>query len=384
MTQRSKVKATSTTHQLPGQVVLVLQGGGALGAYQAGVYRALHEAGIEPDWIIGTSIGAINGALIAGNPAELRLDRLDQFWTQVQSTNVATALLPRTATGSALGNLTTLTRGIDGFFTPNNAALWNLHAELGPYRAAFYDTAPLRDTLEQLIDFQHLGEHGPRLSVGAVKVRSGEMCYFDTRTRQFTAAHIMASGALPPAFPAIEIDGEPYWDGGIYSNTPIEAVFDDHPRLDSVIFAVQVWNPGGDAPDSLWEVFGRQKEIQYASRAASHIGEQQRLHRLRHTISELQKRLPKALRNDPEIGELCSWGCNRQMHVIRLLAPRISNEDHTKDIDFTQEGINARREAGYADTRLWLEREPWLRPVDPKQGVLIHEEPAIAGTCARC
>jgi len=213
------------------QVVLVLQGGGALGAYQAGVYQALMEGGIEPDWVIGTSIGAINGAIIAGNEPTNRIARLQEFWNGVTRNTPLDQLWPTAILGNVLANLSTVMNGIPGFFTPNPLAACGPTFPLGIERAAYYSTEPLKQTLTRLVDFEHLGRQRVRLSVGAVNVRTGEMRYFDSRTMPLSAAHVMASGALPPAFPAITIDGDSYWDGGIYSNTPIEVVLDDVPRL---------------------------------------------------------------------------------------------------------------------------------------------------------
>jgi NTE family protein len=184
----------------------------------------------------------------------------------------------------------------------------------------------------------------------------------------------MASGALPPAFPAVRIDGEPYWDGGIYSNTPIEAVLDDKPRRDSVIFSVNVWQPDGKEPDSIWQVMGRQKEIQYASRADSHIARQQQIHHLRHVIRELARHLPPKERESAAMKELASWGCGTTMHVVRLLAPGLDGEDHTKDIDFSPSGVRARWRAGYEDTKQAIERAPWDAPADPIEGVIVHQQ----------
>jgi NTE family protein len=191
----------------------------------------------------------------------------------------------------------------------------------------------------------------------------------------------MASGALPPAFPAVRIDGEPYWDGGIYSNTPIEAVLDDKPRRDSVIFTVHMWNPEGPEPTSLWEVMGRQKDIQFASRAKSHIARQKQIHHLRHIIRELEKHVPAKSRN-AEVKELASWGCGSTMHVARLIAPRLDGEDQLKDIDFTPAGIDARWEAGYAEGQRVLALAPWQRPVDPMEGVVIHDTTAVESALA--
>jgi NTE family protein len=339
-------------------VVLVLQGGGALGAYQAGVYQALHESGIEPDWVIGTSIGAINGALIAGNPAEQRIARLREFWRRVEQ-------------DVPFAQASIFLRGIDGFFVPRPLAFAGVHAPVGLDHASYYSTAPLRETLAELVSLECLNAKRMRLTVGAVHVRSGMMRYFDSRERALGIEHVMASGALPPAFPAIRIDGEAYWDGGVYSNTPIEAVLDDNPRRDSVIFGVNVWQPTGAEPESIWQAMGRQKDIQYASRADSHIARQKQIHRLRHVIRELTKNLSPE--KQEQLKELAAWGCGTTMHVLRLRAPTLDSEDYLKDIDFTPGGIRRRWEAGFADTQRMIERAPWELEVDPMDGVVLHE-----------
>ena len=356
----------------PGQVVLVLQGGGALGAYQVGVYQALHEAGIEPDWVIGTSIGAINAALIAGNRPADRMARLNDFWAHVEFPQSLAGPLDWLGMGNALANMTTLVRGIPAFFEPNLAALRGSRANVGVEAASYYSTEPLRKTLNSLIDFSQLPRQQTRLTMGAVNVATGRMRYFDSRDEAIAVDHVMASGALPPAFPATRIDGQAYWDGGIFSNTPIEAVLDDKPRRDSLIFAVNVWHQAGPEPESIWQVMGRQKDIQFASRADSHIARQKQLHRLRHVIRELARELPADMQAQADVKALTAWGCSTTMHVAHLLAPRIDGEDHTKDIDFTASGVRARREAGYADTRSMIERAPWHALTDPLEGVIEH------------
>jgi len=360
----------------PGQIVLVLQGGGALGAYQAGVFEALHEAGVEPDWVIGTSIGAINAAIIAGNTHGDRLARLREFWTRVEQ-HTGNDFLSLWSSMTNIGaNLATVSQGIPSFFTPHLPAWLGLHTPLGVEAAAYYTTAPLAATLTDLVDVAELNRCKVRLTVGAVNVRNGEMRYFDSREEPLAIDHVLASGALPPAFPAVRIDGDPYWDGGIFSNTPIEAVLDDNPRKDSVIFNVQLWNPEGPEPETLWQVMGKQKDIQYASRSKSHIARQKQIHHLRHVIREMYKHVPEELRKSADIRELNGWGCGTTMHIVRLLSPCVDGEDHTKDIDFTREGIRARWQAGYADTLRVLDAAPWTMPVDPIEGVIIHQDPA--------
>jgi NTE family protein len=278
---------------------------------------------------------------------------------------------------NAFARWTTLAHGIAPFFVPNPGSWFGPHMPLGVEGASYYRTAPLAETLQPLVDLDYLNRRDVRLTVGAVNVNNGEMRYFDNRDERLGLEHVMASGALPPAFPAIRINGEPYWDGGIYSNTPIEAVLDDKPRRDSLIFAVHMWNPDGPEPETLWQVLGRHKEIQYASRARSHIARQKQIHHLRHIIRELAKHIPDGARTAAEVRELASWGCGTTMHVVRLVAPRIDGEDHTKDIDFTSAGIRARRHAGYAATRRMIQRAPWNASIDPMEGVLIHESPTV-------
>jgi|SRR5579862_4009 len=370
--------ATGKAHSLPGQAVLVFQGGGALGAYQGGVYQALHEAGIEPDWVIGTSIGAINGAIVAGNAPDARLDRLREFWDRMERKalwgNAPFALMG----GNIAAHMMTIFGGIAGYFSPNRALAWGLHAPVGVEQAGFYTVDALHETLSALVDFRRINSGNPRLTVGAVNVRSGMMHYFDSRDMTITLKHVLASGALPPAFPAVRIDGDPYWDGGLYSNTPVETVFDDYPRRDSVVFTVQMWQAAGPEPESLWQVINRQKDIQFASRADSHIARQEHIHQLRHIVRELVRRMPEAEREAPEVKEMAGYGCGTIMHIVRLNAPRLDNEDHLRDIDFTSAGIQARWHAGHADTLRALERRPWEMRVDPMVGVAVHDPDAAA------
>ena len=364
----------SLARSLPGQVVLVLQGGGALGSYQVGVYQALQEAGIEPDWIIGTSIGAINAALIAGNEPQARLPRLREFWKRMEQSPVWDFRGAFPGFNERLSYWSAVTYGIPGFFRPNALAHAGDSFPLGAEHAGYYSTVPLQRTLTELVDFDLINRGKPRLTVGAAHVRSSQMRYFDSRDGVIDARHVMASGALPPAFPAVRIDGELYWDGGILSNTPTEVVFDDNPRKDALIFSVHLWNPSGAEPTTMADVLNRQKDVQYSSRIASHIVRQQQAHRLRHIINQLAARLPENERNSPEVRELAGYGCQTRMHVVRLLAPQLDRETHTKDIDFSPGGIMQRWEAGYVHTRNVLERKPWIGEFDPLSGVILHEQ----------
>ncbi|HUU23940.1 MAG TPA: patatin-like phospholipase family protein [Methyloceanibacter sp.] len=356
-----------------GQVVLVLQGGGALGAYQGGVYEALNEAGVEPDWIVGTSIGAINASIIAGNEPEDRLPRLKEFWKRVEAADYWGAFPAWAGAGDALSSWMTITSGISGFFEPHTRAFFGAHMPLGPDAAGYYSTAPLRATLEDLVDFNLLNRSKVRLTVGAAHVRTSVMHYFDSRDMSLTVSHVMASGALPPAFPAVRIDGELYWDGGILSNTPAERIFEDNPRRSSLIFAVHLWSPTGPEPTTIWETLHRHKDIQYSSRIANHIVRQREAHRLRHVITELLKYVPEDAKADPKVRELAGYACRTRMHVVRLLAPRLDNESHVKDIDFSPAGIRKRWQAGYTDTMRALAAQAWLGDFDELEGVILHE-----------
>nr|WP_231716749.1 patatin-like phospholipase family protein [Burkholderia ubonensis] len=371
--------------KLPGQVVLVLQGGGALGAYQLGVFQAMNESGIEPDWVIGTSIGAINAALIVGNPPEHRFQRLAEFWRRVTERTDLAGPPGLPGWDKLFAEMMIIGGGITGFFEPNPASWLGPMARLGVDRASYYLIAPLRDTLVSLIEPELLNAGRPRLTVGAVNACTGEMRYFDSRDHHdpLTVEHIMSSGALPPAFPAVRIDGQPYWDGGIYSNTPVEVVLDDMPRRSSIIFSVQMWNPAGPEPESIWQVSERQKDIQYASRTDSQIERQRQLHRLRHVIRELARYVPEAERATPEVRALAAWGCQTTMRVIKLAAPRLSGDNQFKDIDFTPAGIAARRQAGYDAAMRAIAARPWEAPMDPFEGLSVYSPDETATGEAR-
>lgn len=355
-----------------GQIVLVFQGGGALGAYQVGVYQALHEAGIEPDWVVGTSIGAINASIIAGAPFAERMERLREFWKRVESDKFMGVPLPSWFT-SAARNMMAITTGVPAFFQPRPAAFFSPHAPLGGDGAGYYSVAPLAETLKALVDFDQINNGPMRLTVGAANVRNAEMTYFDSRDMEIDVRHVMASGALPPAFPAVRIGEDLFWDGGILSNTPVETVFDDPQRRSSVVFSVHLWNPHGPEPETIWQVMNRQKDLQYSSRAASHIERQRQLHKLRHIIAELANEISAFHPADNRLADLASYGCTTRMHVIRLLAPSLDYEDHAKDIDFSPDGIAQRWQAGYRHTMEALEHAPWRGDFDPLEGFILHE-----------
>jgi NTE family protein len=344
-----------------------MQGGGAQAAYEGGVYQALHEAGIEPDWVIGTSIGAINGSIIAGNQVASRLERLREFWSRIES-------LPTwpSAFGNTANQLTTLLTGVPGFFSPNAAFLWGPEAAVGVEHAALYSVDPLRKLLPELVDFDLVNSGKPRFTLGLVSVRSGQIRYFDSRQEKIGLDHVLGSSAVPPTFPAVRIDGEAYWDGGIYSNTPVEAVFDDYPRRSSVVFAVQIWHTRGEEPESVAQVFARQKDIMFGSRSMIHIAAQAKLHRMRHVVRALVDMLPEEKRNTPEVQELADYGCATTVHLLEINAERLDRESNSREYDFSSATIDARWQAGYADTCRMIARQPWENPIDPAVGVALY------------
>ncbi len=388
ITASASPAAPVATPKLPGQVVLVLQGGGALGAYQGGIYEALHEAGIEPNWVIGTSIGALNAGLIAGNRLENRLERLREFWATMEykpwwgetlTPWFDSRLLADWTNQSA--HMMAMFGGVAGYYTLNHAlTLGGAKAPLGVEKAALYNTENLEKTMRALTEPECFNSGHPRLTTGTVNVKTGRMQYWDSARMKLTLNHVLASAALPPAFPAVRIDGDPYWDGGIYSNTPIEAVFEDNPRRNSVVFADQVWHTSGPEPKSLEDVLSRQKDIQFGSRDDSHIARQQELHRFRHIVRELVKLLPEDKRDMPEVKQFAAYGCGTFMHIVRLNGPYLEGEGNSRDIDFTANGIWTRWKAGYDDTKRALEIKPWEVEVDPMAGVAVHNcEPSMLG-----
>ena len=363
-------------------IALLLQGGGAQGAYQAGVYEALTEAGLHPDWVAGISIGAINSALIAGNPPERRVEKLRQFWEGI--TTETFAGLPQDflkyvtkgdwARGlmSLMNAQTATVNGAPGFFAPRVPPPWA--QPTGAVEAtSFYSTATLKSTLEALVDFDRINAQEMRFSVGAVNVRSGNFVYFDAATHRIGPEHVMASGALPPGFPAVEIDGECYWDGGLVSNTPLQWVLDSTPRQDTLAFQVDLWCARGDFPGNLAEVETRRKEIQYSSRTRASTDQFKYAQRIRNTVSRLLDSLPEDIRNSPDAGLLKSVADNKVYNIIHLIYRPDSYEGYSKDYEFSRCGMEAHWRAGYHDTVRTLRHPDVLeRPIN-HEGVAIFD-----------
>jgi NTE family protein len=365
-------------------VALVLQGGGALGAYQAGVYEGLHEAGIEPTWLAGISIGALNTAVIAGSPESQRVDRLREFWETICAVPVEwpsgeglAGSLPfafdlRSAHNAAAA-MRALFQGQPGFFKPRFPPPY-LSPFGGDAATSFYDTSPLRDTLLRLVDFDLLNSGDMRVSVGAVNVRSGNFVYFDTAERKLGPEHFMASGALPPGFPAVEIDGEFYWDGGVVSNTPLSYVLSTEPRRDTLTFQVDLWSAKGRMPDDLMEVSSRQKDIQYSSRTRAITTYMMQMQKMRRALQRVMDRLPEDAKKDPEMQEIAELACERAYNIIQLIYQTKTYEGHSKDYEFGLDAMREHWQSGLDDIRRTLADPRRLdRPTASEDGVVSHD-----------
>jgi NTE family protein len=370
-------------------VALVLQGGGALGAYQCGVYEALEETGIRPDWFAGISIGAINAALLAGNAPERRVERLREFWQRISTPALPLPAevfdwqrqwldaLPRSSAAQALANAfgawTALLHGQSGFFVPRvpppYAALPG-----APGATSFYSTVPLRQTLEELVDFARINHRAsPRFAIGAVNVRNGNFAYFDNRKTPIRVEHVLASAALPPAFAAVEIDGEFYWDGGLVSNTPLEYVIESSPRSDTLALQVDLWSARGALPRTLGDVLERQKDIQYSSRTRRGTDSSAEKQRLRLALGELVAMLPGKRMPATLAHEFDAWICTKVLNIVHLIYQAKSYEEQYKDYAFGPQTMREHWAAGLSDMRRTLARPQCLARPAPEVGVATHD-----------
>jgi NTE family protein len=349
------------------RTVLVLQGGGALGSYQAGVFEALSEADVLPHWVAGVSIGAINAALIAGNRPGQRVARLREFWQRVTSPAFGLPSLSLPGWESAeqkVGATHALMFGQPGFFRPRAPLEW-----FGGAKAlSYYDTADLRATLLELVDFPYLNTGATRLSVGAVEVETGNMVYFDSQEQKITAEHIMASGALPPGFPPVEIAGRRYWDGGLVSNTPLQYVLSIKPRMHSLVFQVDLFPARGPNPENLDEVAERDKDIRYSSRTRTGTNDAGGRQNMRRQVRHFLDRLPPELANDPVARNLHEFACVARIDVAQLIYRPATPQGSQKDYQFDRGTMERRWADGRNDARVTLQAAPWRHPAPPDVG----------------
>lgn len=368
------------------RIVLVLQGGGALGAYQAGVYQALHEHGLTPDWVVGTSIGAINAALLAGNRQEHRLQRLKAFWERIASHDLLDPGRLNDAQrrqNIRVSTWQTLLAGVPGFFRPRPFNAFAAGLPVAAEEASFYDTQELTATLKELVDFDYLNSpEGMRLTVNALRVRCGSLVSFDSRDGRICADHVRASGALPPGFAPVRIEGDLYWDGGLYSNTPLETVLDDRSPVDTLCFMVDLWSSEGPEPRTLEEVQTRQKDVTFASRSRRHLEDYVNTRRMQQKLRELYAALPDGEKSAQGARELAALGAGSTLHVVRL--PYSGRDWHMpmKDINFSRGSVLWRWDQGYADAMRAIGAAGWLAFVTEDTPLVVHELPPVEGRAA--
>lgn len=356
------------------QTVLVLQGGGALGAYQAGAFQQLSEKDHTPEWVAGISIGAVNAALICGNPAELRVERLRSFWEGVTSRVTGAPWIDLASVRRIFAEFTAaevMVTGAPGFFTPRwPPAAWSIAGD-GPL--SVYDTTPLLGTLNELVDFDYLNDKGPRLSVGAVDVQSGNFTYFDSARMRIGPEHIMASGALPPGFPPVEIDGRLYWDGGLVSNTPLQYVMEASGSDPLCIFQIDLFSARGEMPRNLADVEQREKDIRFSSRTRLTTDRYRHLHKLQCAADRLAKRLPKEFRDDPDLKVLQASGPNCPVTLVHLIHRKEGFEGNSKDYEFSRLSMTEHWLAGVADVSRTLRHRIWKSRVVGQDGLQVFD-----------
>ena len=360
--------------------MLVLQGGGALGSYQAGAYQALCHHDFEPEWVAGISIGAINAAIIAGNPREKRVKRLKEFWEMV-SCPVPWSPITSDDRERSYFNETNAalvaTFGAPGFFTPRlpPAPLW---PQGSPQSQSYYDTGPLRVTLEHLVDFDRINDLKTRLSVGAVSVTTGNFRYFDNFEfkklgKKIGPEHIMASGALPPGFPSIVIEGEHFWDGGIASNTPLDYVLDEDVTDDLLIFQVDLFSARGPLPTSLLEAAEREKDIRFSSRTRMNTDKNKQIHNARKALRDLIGKLPEELKSDPSVEILREAAKENTVTVVHLIYRSKNYESSSKDYDFSHVGMVEHWSAGERDVHLSMRHPEWLERPQSDETMVTYD-----------
>lgn len=343
---------------------LVLQGGGALGSFQAGAYEVLSSHGYEPEWLAGISIGAINAGLIAGNEQSNRLPRLRQFWEEITDDVMGQPwfgdVQSRVAFNEFSSNLS-LVNGVSGFFRPwwPYSLFSGGSADKAPRGISYYDTAPLLKTLTELIDFDYLNDRGPRLSLGAVNIKTGNFAYFDSTRTRIGPEHIMASGALPPGFPPVEIDGEWYWDGGLVSNTPLQHVLENSGEQPLCIFQIDLFSARGDLPENLIEVGQREKDIRYSSRTRLTTDRFRQLHDVSAAAQRLRDKLPEEFKSDPDLARLLEIDAKCAVTLVHLIHRKEDYEGSAKDYEFSRLSMTDHWNAGKADVLKTLSHRDW-------------------------
>jgi NTE family protein len=357
------------------RIALVLQGGGALGAYQVGVYQALHEAGIEPDWVCGVSIGAINSAIIAGNPPERRLERLQIFWERITARKVW-HYTPDGDVYRKARNLTstflTTTLGQPGFFKPHDVNPW--FSPAGAMTAtSYYDTSPLRETLLELVDFDLINSRKVHFAVGAVNVLSGNFLYFDNKNETIGPEHVMASGALPPALPMVKIGTDHFWDGGIVSNTPLQHLLDQDDKQNSLVFQVDLFSARGTLPRDIQEVLARHKDIVYSSRTRHNTDVYKQMNNLKTDLYKALQKVPEDRLSEHERSLRDRLADLPEITILQMIYQQKAYEGDSKDHEFSATSMREHWQSGLEDTRRTLKRRDWLALPEQGMGIVVHD-----------
>jgi NTE family protein len=376
MTQNSK-RGSPFEH-----VVLVLQGGGALGSYQAGAFQALDEAKVQIDWLCGVSIGAMNSAVIAGNPPEKRVERLREFWDAVTQPPGVVSSFPWSLSpnlgpdeqarllNNKMSAFANMVYGVPNFYSPRPIAIPGSVVEK-PDQVSFYDTSPVRATLERLVDFDRINSKAMRLSVSATNAQTGELVYFDNTERKITVRHILASGSLPPGFPPTEIDGEYYWDGGVVSNSPLQWLIDVRPQFSSLVFQVDLWDARGKMPLDVGEANLRAMEIHSASRVNVSLDRFRKMQQTRNVLAELLQLLPTERRDDPRLQPLIEEAGGKATTLVQLKYQAGKDETGSKIFEFSRTTMEKRWRAGYEDARVALKQPGILELPDPSEALRV-------------
>lgn len=359
------------------RIACVFQGGGALGAYQVGAFRAIHEQGYHPNFLAGVSIGAINSAIVAGNSRDKQVEKLHEFWD-----TIAPRLWLDSQTDydvfdwihhfhNRLGALQSVFFGLEGFFKPR---LVPPHAFTNdtPDKLSYYDTSELRGTLEKLIDFDRINDKKVTLCLGAVNITTGEMEFFNNQLMTITPDHVMASGALPPGFPAIKIGEDYYWDGGIYANTPLVTVLDALPEQDTLCFVVDCFSLKGPLPKTMDQLEERQKDIRYASHSRRLTNVYTSRQNLQAAINFLGSKLTPEAKADPEVQKILELGHEKRFSVVHIIYNGTPFSHSFKDYNFLRSAINVRMETGYKNAMEVLNKPEWEKKSDKKLACSIY------------
>jgi len=380
MDQSLKSFQGQATRRIPrpercGRIALVLQGGGALGAYQAGVYQALQEAGLEPDWVSGVSIGAINGAIIAGNPPALRLQRLRTFWERITERKIWNYTPDGDVfrrTRNAASSWLTILHGQPGFFTPTHPSPW-LSFPGARAATSYYDSAPLRETLLELVDFSLINQKETRLAVGAVNVLDGNFAYFDNALDTIGPEHVMASGALPPALPMVKIGTDHFWDGGIVSNTPLQHLLDQDDCVNTLVFQVDLFSARGALPRDIQDVMARHKDIVYSSRTRYNTDVYRRIHTWKTRLRDALQKVPADRLTDEERRLKDELADLPEIAILQLIYQQKSYEGHAKDYEFSGTSMREHWTSGYEDTMRTLKHRHWIAMPPEGDGIVVHD-----------